>query len=344
MLAPSEKKILSAERSIKMPQKTMAQAHGLPSFDDGTEIPTCSNVMDEDDAAVGMTAFAPEIKVENTVYAGVDGGNQCGTAVAGETVKGIHGTRVIHCFKVTNMGNAYLSGVQLRNKELGDYINKFERVLAPQQTWQFALPSNITATLINTATVDGQPAFMSGAPIPGMGRVSASDPAGVVKESFSAEIDIQNTVYLGKDDGAKCGSPEAVEFVSDFFGSDVVYCFKVTNKGSSHLASIAISNEALSFKDASIGTLAPGQSAIVSHDGQITKDLKNVAVVKANPVTSDGRDIPIWRILWTKTLLPLDEKRMMQRSRSTHWSTWVTTVSSHVLERRIWWKAIAAML
>jgi hypothetical protein len=125
-----------------------------------------------------------------------------------------------------------------------------------------------------------------------LNSVTDSDPANVVKESFTAEIDIQNTVYLGKDDGAKCGSPEAVEFVSDFYGADVVYCFKVINKGSSSLGSIRIVNDALSFSDSSIGNLAPGRSAIVSHDGQITKDLKNLAIVTANPITVDGRDIP----------------------------------------------------
>jgi uncharacterized repeat protein (TIGR01451 family) len=189
------------------------------------------------------------------------------------------------------MGNTHLSDVQLRNKELGDLQRKFDGILAPQQTWQFAVPGDITRTLVNTAGASGQPSFKTGAAIPGLSRPMDSDPAGVVKESFSAEIEILNTVYLGKDDGAKCGGPEAVEFVSDFYGSDVVYCFKVINKGSSHLSSIQITNEALSFKDASIGTLAPGKSATVSYDGQITKDLKNLAVVTANPVTDDGRDL-----------------------------------------------------
>jgi uncharacterized repeat protein (TIGR01451 family) len=193
--------------------------------------------------------------------------------------------------QVTNLGNTHLGDVRLRNKELGDITRKFEGILAPQQTWQFAVPGNITSTLVNTAAVCGQPSFRNGTAVPGLDRPTDSDPAGVIKESFSAEIDIQNTVYLGNDDGAKCGGPEAVEFVSDFYGADVVYCFKVTNKGSSHLSAIQITNAALAFKDASIGTLAPGRSAIISHDGQITGDLKNLAVVTANPVTEDGRDL-----------------------------------------------------
>jgi uncharacterized repeat protein (TIGR01451 family) len=100
LLAPGGKKVVFAEKSIRKAEKTLATVVGNPAFQDGSDITTCSDVTAEDDAAVGMAAFVPKIKVENTVYTGVDNGAQCGTSVAGESTKGIHGTKVVHCFKV----------------------------------------------------------------------------------------------------------------------------------------------------------------------------------------------------------------------------------------------------
>ena len=111
--------------------------------------------------------------------------------------------------------------------------------------------------------------------------------------TFNPSIEIQNTVYLGKDDGKKCGTPEAVEFVTDYYGADVTYCFKVLNTGDSYLTDIEINNIQLdNFKDNSLGMLAPGSSAFISHEDQITGTVRNTAVVSANPVTEDGTDIP----------------------------------------------------
>jgi uncharacterized repeat protein (TIGR01451 family) len=101
LLAPNQKTSVYTERSITKAQKTLAKCIGNPAFTDGTDISTLPDVTDEDDAAVGMAPFVPKIKVENTVYAGVDNGAQCGTTIAGESVKGIHGTKVVHCFKVS---------------------------------------------------------------------------------------------------------------------------------------------------------------------------------------------------------------------------------------------------
>lgn len=195
--------------------------------------------------------------------------------------------------QVTNTGNTNLAGVQLRNNALGGLRKKFQGALKPNETWEFAVQGTIAKTLVNTAWVGGVPVLADGKTrIMGANRPTDTDPAGVVMVSYSADIEIQNTVYLGKDDGAKCGGPEAVEFVSDFYGADVTYCFKVINKGSSHLTSIKITNDVLSFEDDSVGDLAPGKSAIVSHESQITKSLQNIAHVLANPITEDGRDIP----------------------------------------------------
>lgn len=50
----------------------------------------------------------------------------------------------------------------------------------------------------------------------GLGAVSAADPSEVEKLVLHASIVIENSVYPGHDDGKKCGSPEAGEFVGDF--------------------------------------------------------------------------------------------------------------------------------
>ena len=53
-----------------------------------------------------------------------------------------------------------------------------------------------------------------GESIPDLTDVTGSDTSSVGKLHFSPSISIENTVYMGSDDGAQCGSSIAVELVS----------------------------------------------------------------------------------------------------------------------------------
>ena len=62
---------------------------------------------------------------------------------------------------------------------------------------------------------------------------------------FVPQITIMNTVYMGTDDGGSC--PTAVEFVQNLEKTPIVYCFNVTNTGSTYLNTIALEDKDLQF-------------------------------------------------------------------------------------------------
>ena len=98
-------------------------------------------------------------------------------------------------------------------------------------------------------------------------------------------------MYRGDDDGAQCSTDVPKEKAYGVVGSDVVYCFVVTNIGDTHLNSISLTNDDLTFSDSSIGQLAPGQSETVSYQTTMSANLVNTVVVVGNPVTDDGTDL-----------------------------------------------------
>jgi hypothetical protein len=110
---------------------------------------------------------------------------------------------------------------------------------------------------------------------------------------FDASIKIDNTVYLGKDNGVKCGTPAAGEYAEGFFGSAVTYCYKITNTGKTHLKDLNVSTAELNYTKILTGTtLAPGASQTVVVDSSIAAALKSNAVVIGTPVFSNGAVIP----------------------------------------------------
>jgi uncharacterized repeat protein (TIGR01451 family) len=111
-------------------------------------------------------------------------------------------------------------------------------------------------------------------------------------EQFAA-VGIENKVYLGWDNGAKCGTIFTSEYVEDVMRGKVTYCFEVQNTGKAHLGSIVVSNADLSYSQPISGlVLAPREKRMVYTNMEITVPLTNKAVVVANPVTPTGEDIP----------------------------------------------------
>jgi hypothetical protein len=98
-------------------------------------------------------------------------------------------------------------------------------------------------------------------------------------------------VYKGKDKGAQCDTNVPQEQAFGVVGSDVVYCFRVTNIGDTHLGSIVLTDDALTFRDSSIGRLRPGGTATVSYQSIISANLVNTVVALGNPVSPDGEDL-----------------------------------------------------
>lgn len=75
-------------------------------------------------------------------------------------------------------------------------------------------------------------------------------------------------------------------------GADVTYCFVVTNTGNTPLGSVTVRNGDLSFTDSSIGTLVPGETAVLHVSGVISDALLNTAEVSGTPLYPDQSPIP----------------------------------------------------
>ncbi len=107
---------------------------------------------------------------------------------------------------------------------------------------------------------------------------------------FDPAIDIQKTVYIGHDGGASC---PGIEKVTGPIGTDVTYCFEVTNAGDTYLSSIQISDPDLGGNvGSSFGPLAPGASETRFLQSTIAGNLTNTATATGNPTYADGTDLP----------------------------------------------------
>jgi uncharacterized repeat protein (TIGR01451 family) len=292
ILAPgASNTILVAGNITNTPFSNTATVTGTPSLSTGVAIRGASEVTASDPSSIGKIAPQPRVSIMNTVYLGSDAGASCSSKGV-EYVESLVGKDVVYCFLVKNEGNTVLVDAVLDNAELGLQDTVSIGTLAPGASKLVPVPKKIEISLVNNAKVTAFPADKDGNVISNLSPVTATDPSSVGKLSFVASIKIENTVYLGNDNGAKCGTPAAVEYVGDFYAKPVTYCIKVINTGNSHLSSIVIDDKELNFTDKSIGILAPTQSVMLSVPRTINGSLKNFATVTANPVTSTGDDIP----------------------------------------------------
>jgi hypothetical protein len=146
----------------------------------------------------------PGISLEKTVYSGHTSGAGCpGQDLLGGTA----GTPITYCFAITNIGDTYLTDLTVVDPALAIALNNLQPVagnpglpLAPNATLVYYYQTTLTQDLDNTATVEGQPSESNGTPLAGVGRVSASDDAGV-------RVAINATVTVCKED--QLGNPLA---------------------------------------------------------------------------------------------------------------------------------------
>ena len=78
----------------------------------------------------------------------------------------------------------------------------------------------------------------------------------------------------------------------DVYGANVTYCFMVSKTGGTYLDKIVTVDGQLSLTDdGSMGTLAPGSSAMLSQHGTVTGSFPDYANASGHPNTPDERDI-----------------------------------------------------
>jgi uncharacterized repeat protein (TIGR01451 family) len=272
-LAPGASELIVVPGKIVGDLRNVATVTANPVLRDGTDIDGIADVSATDDSAVTKLTFVASIKVDNTVYKGVDGGKSCNTAT--EFVKDLYGNGVTYCFKVTNTGATSLKSVILSNEMLV-YSEVLSSPLKPAESKLFTFPSIIDSNLENIINATAIPVMPDGRDLLDMDEVSASDPSSVGLLPHAPKINITNTVYLGgSDNGAQCAS--AAKTVQDKYGAKVTYCFTVKNTGDTYLKDVILSDKAIELGETKIGDLAPGASTTYPVVGTITGNLTNEA-------------------------------------------------------------------
>jgi uncharacterized repeat protein (TIGR01451 family) len=172
-LGVGESKVLTFKGKITKNLINTATVEGIPLYDNGTPIPNKPKTRATDPSEVILIAFAPAIKVDNTMYKGLDGTTGCSKSV--EKVVDVVGTDVTHCFTITNTGNTFLTSVKVGNTDLA-YTNNLIN-LAPGASTTVSTPGKITGNTVNVATAKGVPSMSDGSPIASLVPVEATDPA-----------------------------------------------------------------------------------------------------------------------------------------------------------------------
>lgn len=199
------------------------------------------------------------------------------------------GADVTYCFIITNTGNTPLGSVTVRNGDLSFPDTSID-TLAPGESTVLHVSGTISEDLLNTASVSGTPLYPDLSPIATMSDVEDDDTSSVTALAATPSLDISNTVYLGSDDGELCET--ALEHVEAADGTSVVYCFKVTNTGNTHLSNVTVSNDDLAIIAKEVGDLAPGESKTVFVTSSIPSIAQsNLATAQGNPTFSSGKDM-----------------------------------------------------
>lgn len=294
-LAPNETLLYIYETTLDSSLVNTANATGNPTDASGSDIPDLVEPSAQDSAEVEVIMGSnPAILLETSVYAGQDAGAGCSGQ---ELLIGTQDELITYCFVVTNTGDTHLGDITVIDVELDISRNDLTLLsgtepLSPTESLVFYYETTLTEDLLNTAIAEGNPMTASGNEIPGLANPSYEDDAEV--QLAAPAIQLEKTVYIGHDGGQTCPGREVV---SDVRGTDITYCFGVTNVGNTYLDTIVLTDTALALDPADLivitGTepIAPNGSLIFAYETSMENDLLNTAQVSGNPADSDGNDI-----------------------------------------------------
>ena len=290
-LAPGDSATLYFESSIDGDLTNTAAVSGVPVDGNGDPLPGVDPVTNEDTAQVDEVA--PAASVAKTVYRGHDSGAGC---AGSELVSGLNGDAVTYCFVITNEGDTTLAPVTVADADLGiteadmTVLSGDLASLAPGDSATLYIESSIDGDLTNTAAVTGTPVDGNGDPLDGVDPVTNEDTAQV--DEVAPAVSVAKTVYRGHDAGAGCAGSE---LVSGRNGTEITYCFVVTNDGDTTLSPVTVADADLGITEADmtvlsgdLASLAPGDSATLFFESAIDGDLTNTAVATGTPVDGNG--------------------------------------------------------
>jgi uncharacterized repeat protein (TIGR01451 family) len=250
-LAPGASQTLSLGAAANVDVTLTASASG-------TAPATGTPVVSPQDPAV-VNVVSPNVDIDVTV-------STDGSCPGADNVEVPAGTSVVYCYSVTNNGDEVLSNVVVTdgaNNEIGTLSD-----LGPGETTLLASdPVIVSGDTTVPATAEGTDVY--GFP------VSDSDTA-LVKALF-AKLQIQKTASLD-------GQCPGVELVTVLPGTQVTYCYVVTNTGDTAVTSVHVDDVGTIIP---VGNLTPGQSQIVASSVFATVDEDTFAVaVGTNPANN----------------------------------------------------------
>jgi len=305
-VAPNATVVWHYETSLIEDLVNTATTTGTPTDEGGTPIDiTPPTDIDESTVEEESQPITTDIVIDKTVYEGHDDGASCPGA---ELVFEERDAPITYCFIVTNTGEANLADVVVDDPDLGitdaamTLVSGNPSFLAPGASAVWYYEAALFDDLVNTASTTGTPTNEAGIPydIP---KPTDEDDAEVIweevddNELLAAEIEIDKTVYSGHDVGSSCLGKD---YLLAAFGSDITYCFKVTNTGEAHLADVVVDDPDLGITDAAMtlvsgnpSFLAPGASAVWYYETALDADLVNVASTTGTPQDEAGAPINV---------------------------------------------------
>ncbi len=209
-----------------------------------------------DDVTVTACAPPPTLEVVKTVGTDV---NTC--AVASE-IGVLAGTKVTYCFEVTNTGTSDLVVHDLVDSELGTLLSNFPYNLTPGASAFLTATQTILADTLGTATWTAETSY---------GLVASDSDATTVTVLVP---DLLLTMTAGLDPNV-CGVDSSLIVPS---GTDVTYCYSVTNTGTADLVLHDLADSELGVVLNSFPyVLAPSASAFITQTATILVDTVSTA-------------------------------------------------------------------
>jgi hypothetical protein len=136
--------------------------------------------------------------VNSTVYSCLDSGASCPNSNNLGLVQAAVNSDVTYCFKVSNTGNTYLSGVELLNVNL-NYTLKTNDILAPGDSKFYSVDRKLTATINNTVQITAVPTDNFGNKVASAAPLVAFSASGVQVQTTLIKRKLGTTVEVPSD-------------------------------------------------------------------------------------------------------------------------------------------------
>lgn len=202
-------------------------------------------------------AGTPFISLDKTV------GTDSSVCATGNAISIGPGEEVTYCYEVTNTGTLTLTLHSLEDDQLGSLLNNFPYSLSPGASAFITASAVLTQTTSNLATWT---AFNAG-------------PTDVVSDTASATVTVvPPSISLNKTVGLDPSVCATTDVITVQAGTEVVYCYEVTNTGLTTLGLHDLMDSELgSILDGFAFALAPGASVFLTQTAVINTNTTNSA-------------------------------------------------------------------